>query len=183
MEQQPARRGPGAARAPCRGPAWPPSTRSPECRSPGTPAATRSARRCTRVLRDRRRAVDRLDTDWIGDFTLPAARRSPSSPTTAATTPASTHTGICPAPSTSAVRKSTAPTNVLYRVDAGGPAIQALDGGPDWAATTATRARTATPAATRPTGAPAPPLLHRAGVDADARSSTASGGAVATTRR
>ena len=32
--------------------------------------------------------------------------------------------------------KAPAATNVLYRVDAGGPAIQSLDSGPDWAADT-----------------------------------------------
>ena len=122
------------SRAPCRGPAWPPSTRSPASRSPGTPAATRSVSAVFALLATADRAVDRLDTDWIGNYST-GGRRSPSSRFAGGAAPASTDAPRrCPAPSTSGGSKSTAPTNVLYRVDAGGPAIQSLDGGPDWAA-------------------------------------------------
>jgi PKD repeat protein len=48
--------------------------------------------------------------------------------------PASTGTSNLPGAVYLAGATGTGTTNVLYRVNAGGPAVQAIDGGPDWAA-------------------------------------------------
>jgi PKD repeat protein len=73
------------------------------------------------------------NTDWIGNFQYKrpkiaffpyAGGPKPTLPTTA-TLPGTVYL---------AGSKGTGQTNVLYRVDAGGPAIQSFDAGPDWAA-------------------------------------------------
>ena len=73
------------------------------------------------------------DTDWVGHFTYQRPKLA-FFPYAGGPNPASTRTGSLPGTVYLGGSKSTAPTNVLYRVDTGGPAIQALDSGPDWAA-------------------------------------------------
>ncbi|MFI7073137.1 malectin domain-containing carbohydrate-binding protein [Micromonospora sediminicola] len=71
------------------------------------------------------------DTSWIGNFQyrreriafFPLAGGAAPHPTTSATLPGRVYQAGVPKP-----------TNVLYRVNAGGPAVTATDGGPDWAA-------------------------------------------------
>ncbi|MCZ7438978.1 malectin domain-containing carbohydrate-binding protein [Micromonospora sp. WMMC241] len=70
------------------------------------------------------------DTSWIGNFQyrreriafFPLAGGTAPHPTTSATLPGTVYQAGVPKP-----------TNVLYRVNAGGPAVPATDGGPDWA--------------------------------------------------
>ncbi|MCI4064959.1 malectin [Micromonospora sp. R77] len=70
------------------------------------------------------------DTSWIGNFQyrreriafFPLAGGAAPHPTTTATLPGNVYRAGVPAP-----------TNVLYRVNAGGPALAATDSGPDWA--------------------------------------------------
>jgi hypothetical protein len=70
------------------------------------------------------------DTSWIGNFQyrreriafFPLAGGAAPHPTTTATLPGNVYAAGVPAP-----------TNVLYRVNAGGPALAATDAGPDWA--------------------------------------------------
>ncbi|MDG4802136.1 malectin domain-containing carbohydrate-binding protein [Micromonospora sp. WMMD980] len=70
------------------------------------------------------------DTSWIGNFQyrreriafFPLAGGTAPHPTTSATLPGNVYQAGVPKP-----------TNVLYRVNAGGPAVAATDGGPDWA--------------------------------------------------
>ncbi|QLQ39991.1 malectin domain-containing carbohydrate-binding protein [Micromonospora robiginosa] len=70
------------------------------------------------------------DTSWIGNFQyrreriafFPLAGGTAPHPTTSATLPGTVYQAGVPKP-----------TNVLYRVNAGGPAVAATDGGPDWA--------------------------------------------------
>ena len=73
------------------------------------------------------------NTDWIGNFTYQRPKLA-FFPFAGGPTPARPRTGGLPGTVYLGGSKSTAPTNVLYRVDAGGPAIQSLDSGPDWAA-------------------------------------------------
>ncbi|WP_089153833.1 malectin domain-containing carbohydrate-binding protein [Micromonospora sp. NBS 11-29] len=71
------------------------------------------------------------DTSWIGNFQyrreriafFPLAGGLAPHPTTSATLPGTVYQAGVPKP-----------TNVLYRVNAGGSAVAATDGGPDWAA-------------------------------------------------
>ena len=73
------------------------------------------------------------DTLWIGNFQyrreriafFPLAGGKAPHPTTTATLPGNVYQAGLPKP-----------TNVLYRVNAGGPVVAAADGGPDWAADT-----------------------------------------------
>jgi PKD repeat protein len=75
------------------------------------------------------------DTDYIGHYTYKRPKLA-FFPYAGGYTPASTTVAGLPGNAYLAGSKGTGPTNVLYRVDAGGPAIQALDNGPDWAADT-----------------------------------------------
>ncbi|WP_431936496.1 malectin domain-containing carbohydrate-binding protein [Micromonospora sp. RP3T] len=71
------------------------------------------------------------DTSWIGNFQyrreriafFPLAGGTAPHPTTEPTLPGTVYQAGVPKP-----------TNVLYRVNAGGPLVAATDGGPDWAA-------------------------------------------------
>jgi PKD repeat protein len=73
------------------------------------------------------------NTDWVGNFKykrekiafFPYAGGDDLAPTTTGPLPGTVYLGGSRAVGT---------TNVLYRVNAGGPAIQSLDGGPDWSA-------------------------------------------------
>jgi PKD repeat protein len=73
------------------------------------------------------------NTDWVGNFTYRRPKLA-FFPFAGGAAPASTSTAGLPGTVYLGGSKSTAPTNVLYRVDTGGPAIQSLDSGPDWAA-------------------------------------------------
>ncbi|MGW4154060.1 malectin domain-containing carbohydrate-binding protein [Micromonospora chersina] len=71
------------------------------------------------------------DTSWIGNFQyrreriafFPLTGGAAPHPTTTATLPGNVYRAGVPAP-----------TNVLYRVNAGGPLVASTDSGPDWAA-------------------------------------------------
>ncbi len=78
------------------------------------------------------------DTNYIGvnkQYTrskiafFPLAGGQPAAAKTVATLPGGTYLGTVPTP---------APSGVLYRVNAGGPVLQSIDAGPDWAADTQT---------------------------------------------
>lgn len=73
------------------------------------------------------------NTDWVGNFQYKRPKLA-FFPYDGGYTPAATNTATLPGTVYLAGAKSTAPSNVLYRVDSGGPAIQSLDSGPDWAA-------------------------------------------------
>ncbi len=73
------------------------------------------------------------NTDWVGNFTYRRPKLA-FFPFAGGAAPASTSTAGLPGTVYLGGSKSTSPTNVLYRVDTGGPAIQSLDSGPDWAA-------------------------------------------------
>jgi PKD repeat protein len=75
------------------------------------------------------------DTDWIGNRTYKRPKIA-FFPYTGGYTPASTSTASLPGTVFLGGSKGTGASNVLFRVDAGGPAIQAIDNGPDWAADT-----------------------------------------------
>ena len=150
VEQQPVRRRPGPARR--RAAAGPggarPGHRSSVRVEPGPQAAGRLG---VRGLATARGALDRLGHRLHRQPPVQAAASSRSSRTPAAPSPASTRPPTLPGTVYLGGSKGTGATNVLYRVNAGGAAIQSLDSGPDWAGdTAATRARTATAAATRP---------------------------------
>ena len=95
------------------------------------------------------RPVRRVDTDYIGnhnikhqkDRLLPAGRWHQRRRET---------TGALPGTVFETGQFANAHPEVLYRVDAAGPALPATDGGPDWQADTTDPRRTATPAATPP---------------------------------
>ena len=70
------------------------------------------------------------NTDWVGNFEYKRPKvvffpytGDTVAPTTTATLPGTVYLGGA---------RDTAASNVLYRVNAGGPALQSLDGGPDW---------------------------------------------------
>src|SRR5207244_4678086 len=74
------------------------------------------------------------DTDYIGNFQY---KRDEIAyfPLAGGSAPASTSTSSLPANVYEAGELPTSNnTNVLYRVDAGGPAVSAIDNGPDWMA-------------------------------------------------
>ncbi|MCI4063280.1 malectin [Micromonospora sp. R77] len=75
------------------------------------------------------------DQDWIGNFD---AKRGKIAffPLTGGNAPHSTATKGLPGDVYQAGRA--AQTEVLYRINAGGPTVNAIDGGPDWAGDTAT---------------------------------------------
>ncbi len=76
------------------------------------------------------------DTNYVGVYRyrrqklafFPLAGGQPAASTVAAALPAQVYQGTVFAPT---------PTGVLYRVNAGGPLLQSIDAGPDWAADTA----------------------------------------------
>ena len=72
------------------------------------------------------------DTDYFGSYKY-LHKKIGFFPLTGGYTPASTATGSLPANVYEAgPLPNSTNTNVLYRVDAGGPAISAIDNGPDW---------------------------------------------------
>ena len=74
------------------------------------------------------------DTNYIGNYKYKHDEIA-FFPLTGGYTPASTTTTSLPANVyTAGALPNSTNTNVLYRVDAGGPAIAATDGGPDWTA-------------------------------------------------
>ena len=80
--------------APCRGPAWPPSTRSTVARSPGTPAGSRSAGG-GRLHATATGLWIGSNTDWIGNFTYQRPKLA-FFPYAGETEPASTSTAGLP---------------------------------------------------------------------------------------
>jgi PKD repeat protein len=75
------------------------------------------------------------NTDWIGNrkYNRPKIALFPFA---GGYQPASTSTAGLPGTAYLGTSDAGGATNVLYRVDAGGPAIQSTDNGPDWAADT-----------------------------------------------
>jgi hypothetical protein len=73
------------------------------------------------------------DTDYIGNFAI-KHQKIAFFPLAGGAAPASTATGSLPGTVFETGQFANAHPEVLYRVDTGGPAIQATDGGPDWAA-------------------------------------------------
>ncbi|WP_460788776.1 PKD domain-containing protein [Nocardioides maradonensis] len=72
------------------------------------------------------------DQDWVGNFAY-KRQKIAFFPYSGGYSLASTKTGTLPGTVYLGNRGSNGQTNVLYRVDTGGPALAALDGGPDWA--------------------------------------------------
>jgi Malectin domain len=73
------------------------------------------------------------DTDWIGNRKY-KHQKIAFFPLAGGVAPASTATASLPGTVYETGQFANAHPEVLYRVDAGGPAIQATDGGPDWIA-------------------------------------------------
>ncbi|WP_158604491.1 PKD domain-containing protein [Nocardioides mangrovicus] len=73
------------------------------------------------------------DNNYIGNYKY-QRQKIAFFPYSGGTQLASTATGKLPGTVYLGRYASNSPTNVLYRVDAGGPAITSSDGGPDWAA-------------------------------------------------
>ena len=75
------------------------------------------------------------NTDWIGNrkYFRPKIALFPYA---GGTTVAATNTGVLPGSVFMGGSQATGQSNVLYRVNAGGSAIQSLDSGPDWAVDT-----------------------------------------------
>jgi len=73
------------------------------------------------------------DANWIGNYKY-KRQKIAFFPYAGGTTLASTSTAQLPANVYLGKSSGSGSTNVLYRVDAGGPAIQSLDSGPNWAA-------------------------------------------------
>ncbi|GAB3560771.1 hypothetical protein GCM10027344_14110 [Spelaeicoccus albus] len=77
------------------------------------------------------------NTDWIGNYKYKRSKIA-FFPYDGGSKSASTATGTLPGSLFLAgTQAKSANSNVLYRVNAGGPAIQAVDNGPDWTADTA----------------------------------------------
>ncbi len=83
------------------------------------------------------------NTDYVGNYKY-KRQKIVFFPYAGGTPLASTATGSLPGTVFLGGSQSTGATNVLYRVNAGGGAIQSLDSGPDWAADATTTVRTAT---------------------------------------
>jgi hypothetical protein len=73
------------------------------------------------------------DNQYIGDYKY-LRKRIVFFPYAGGSTLPSTKTGTLPGSVYLGNFKSSGQTNVLYRIDTGGPAINSLDGGPDWMA-------------------------------------------------
>lgn len=73
------------------------------------------------------------NTDWVGNRQYKRPKIA-FFPYTGGYTAASTQIAGLPGTVYAAGSSANSKSNVLYRVDAGGPAIQAIDNGPDWAA-------------------------------------------------
>jgi PKD repeat protein len=71
------------------------------------------------------------DNNFIGNYKYPRQKIA-FFPYAGGYTPAATTNGQLPGSVYLGRTTSNGQTNVLYRVDAGGPALSALDGGPDW---------------------------------------------------
>jgi PKD repeat protein len=71
------------------------------------------------------------NTDWVGNFQYKRPKLA-FFPYAGGYTPADTSTSALPGTVYLAGAKSAKPTGVLYRVNAGGPTVPAIDGGPDW---------------------------------------------------
>jgi PKD repeat protein len=73
------------------------------------------------------------NTDWVGNFQYKRPKLA-FFPYAGGYSPASTTTPSLPGTVYLAGAKSASSSNVLYRVNAGGPTIPAIDNGPDWVA-------------------------------------------------
>ena len=176
---------PAPAPARCRGPASPPSTRSVRRAVRLEPGPQPARRRGVRHARHRRPGCGSARTPTGSATTPTSGRSSPSSRYAGGYTRLDDAPPALPGTVYLGGSKSTAPTNVLYRVDAGGPAIAVARQRPGLGGRQ--QRPEPVPQQRQQRGRLEPRRHHRRHRPGDARrprSSTASGGRpVATTRR